>query len=53
MKLGWMILGGLIIIAIFIFFPGLFQSLVSFVQKIFDMILSAFQSTHNTNLTGH
>lgn len=52
MKIGWLILGGLAVIGIFIFYPGLFHAIVSFVQSFFHYILSFIQSHNTTNITG-
>lgn len=52
MKVGWVIIGILITVGLFIFFPNLFHALVSFIQSLIHSILSFLQSHNTTNITG-
>ena len=52
MKIGWVIIGILITVGLFLFFPNLFYTLVSWVQSLFHFILSFVQSHNTTNITG-
>lgn len=51
MKIGWVIIGILIAVGIFILFPGVFHTMVSWVQSLIRLIVSWIP--HNaTNITG-
>lgn len=52
MKLGWLIVGVLITVGLFLFYPGLFNMLVSWVQSAFNWVMGFVGSQSTTNLTG-
>jgi hypothetical protein len=39
MRLGWLIIGVLITVGLFIFYPGLFLTLVSWVQRMLNWVI--------------
>jgi len=39
MRLGWLIIGVLITVGLFLFYPGLFHTLVSWVQRLLDLVI--------------
>jgi multisubunit Na+/H+ antiporter MnhB subunit len=48
----WMVVGVILAVALFLFFPNLFSFVVTMVKSFVDWVLS-FIDTHNmTNLTG-
>jgi hypothetical protein len=51
MRLVWLLIGVLITVGIFILFPGIFQTLVSWVESVYHWVVSFVQSNNSTNLT--
>jgi hypothetical protein len=52
MRLGWLIIGVLLTVGLFLFYPGLFNTLVSLIQSGFNWVMGFIGSQNTTNLTG-
>lgn len=52
MKVIWILIGVLIGVGLFLFYPGLFNTLVSWVQSAFNWVMGLVGSQNTTNLTG-
>lgn len=52
MRIGWLIIGVLIAVGIFLFYPKAWDTLVSFIQTAFKYASDWMASKNATNLTG-
>jgi len=52
MKVIWILIGVLISVGLFLFYPGLFNMLVSWVQSGLNWVMGFVDSQNTTNLTG-
>lgn len=52
MRFLWLVIGVLIAVGLFIFYPGLFHTLVSWVQQAVHWIQGLVGSHTGTNVTG-
>lgn len=52
MRIGWIVIGVLITVGLFLFYPGIFDTLVRYVQSGIEYVSSWIASSNATNLTG-